>query len=80
MAVGRRSKRSSSKALVPKKPEHRMSKDQAKKLMFLASNFVEAIKELPEDKQKQYLEEQNEVADARKRAEVNEELLRLRVK
>ena len=57
-----------------------MSKEQAKQLMFIASNFVEAIKGLPEDKQKQYLDEQSEVAEARRRAEVNEELLHLRVK
>lgn len=80
MALSRRSQRSSSKATVPNQPEHPMSKDQAKQLMFIASNFVEAIKELPEDKQERYLEEQSEVADARKRAEVNEELLHLRVK
>lgn len=80
MAFSRRSQRSRSKAAVPNQPEHLMSKEQAKQMMLIASNFVEAIKELPKDKQERYLEEQSEVADARKRAEVNEELLHLQVK
>lgn len=80
MPASRWSRRSNSESRLPKQPEHLMSKDQAKQLMFIASHFVEAIKELPEDKQDGYLEEQSEVADARRRAEVNEELLHLRVK
>jgi hypothetical protein len=63
--LSRRSQCSSSKATVPNQPEHPMSKDQAKQLMLIAYNFVEAIKELPEDKLKRYLEEQSEVGPER---------------
>jgi hypothetical protein len=80
MATSRRSRRSRPEALVPKKQEKPMSKDQATELMFIAANFVEAINELPKDKQDDYLNEQSEVADTRKRAEVSGELLHLRVK
>jgi hypothetical protein len=78
--AARRSRRSKSKATVPIEPENPMSKDQATQLMYIASNFVEAIDELPEDKRDSYLAEQSEVAETRKRAEVSQELLHLRVK
>jgi hypothetical protein len=57
-----------------------VSDRQVRRLVSLASNFAEALKPLPARKREEYLSEQREVADTRRRAQTSERLLRLRVK
>ena len=57
-----------------------VSDRQVRRLFEIASNFSTAIKPLSQKKRKAYLDEQHEVAEARRRAQTNDKLLRLRLK
>lgn len=60
-------------------PQHPVSDRQLELLLSLAKNFDEAVEALP-DSGKAFKEEQKEVADTRKLAQMSEGLLRLRVR
>jgi hypothetical protein len=60
-------------------PEHTVSDRQARRLIRLAKNFDKAVEALPDRGQK-FKQEQKEVADTRRRAQMSEGLLRMRVK
>ena len=57
-----------------------VSDRQVRRLFEIASNFSTAINPLSQKKRKAYLVEQHEVAEARRRAQTNDKLLRLRLK
>jgi Mn-dependent DtxR family transcriptional regulator len=59
--------------------EHTVSDRQARRLIRLAKNFDKAVEALPDRGQK-FKKEQKEVADTRRRAQMSEGLLRMRVK
>lgn len=57
-----------------------MSKRQVRRLVLLAKNFDRAVESLPDNKGEEYKQEQQEVADARRKAQMSEGLLRMRVR
>jgi hypothetical protein len=67
-------------ALRADEQEHTVSNRQVKRLIKLAKNFDKAVEVLPDDKGKVYKREQKELADTRRRAQMNEGLLRMRVR
>jgi hypothetical protein len=62
------------------KPDNSTPDRQTRRLIGLASNFPEAVKDLPQDAQNELLHQQREVAATRRRAQSNERLLRMRIK
>lgn len=57
-----------------------MSNRQIQRLIELAKNFDKAVESLPNGRGREYKREQKEVADTRRRAEMSEGLLRMRVR
>lgn len=64
-------------SVVPKAQSRAVSR-QTRRLIKLAQNFDEAVEDLP--KGKLYKREQKELAETRKRAQMSDSLLRLRVR
>lgn len=58
----------------------KMSKRQVQRLAKLAKNFDKAVEQLPDDKGKRYKKQQQEVADTRRRAQMSDGVLRMRVR
>lgn len=56
-------------------PKHHVTR-----LIKLAKNFDKAVENLPRDKQEQFAREQREVAETKRRAQMSEGVLRMRVR
>jgi hypothetical protein len=63
---------------VSNKKDQAVSRRQTDRLVKLAQNFDEAVEALPNGKR--YKREQKELAETRKRAQMSDSLLRLRVR